>query len=311
MIQNDVVFKNLGLVVTDEQHRFGVEQRTALSRKGENTNVLVMSATPIPRTLAMVIYGDLDVSVLDELPKGRQPIKTFRVNSPYHQRLYEFLRKTMDEGRQAYIVCPLVEESESDLVPATEYYDYLKATQFKNYTLGLLHGQMKPKEKDEVMTRFYSGEIQLLISTVVIEVGVDVPNATVMIIENAERFGLSQLHQLRGRIGRGNFQSTCVLLSDAQNEEALERFQVLCDTNDGFVIAQRDLELRGPGDFFGSRQHGLPDMHIANLMSDTKILYEAQQRAKEICEKDPTLQAEENVLLKREVSRLFNNISLN
>ena len=311
MIQSDVIFKNLGLVITDEQHRFGVEQRTALSQKGENANVLVMSATPIPRTLAMVIYGDLDVSVLDELPKGRLPIKTFRVNSPYHNRLYEFLRKTMDNGQQGYIVCPLVEESESDLIPATEYYDYLKANLFKNYTLGLLHGQMKAKEKDEVMARFYSGEIQLLISTVVIEVGVDVPNATVMIIENAERFGLSQLHQLRGRIGRGSEQSTCVLLSDAQNEEALNRFQVLCDTNDGFVIAQKDLELRGPGDFFGSRQHGLPDMHIANLMTDTRILYEAQKVAKEICEKDPSLESEENALLKKEVARLFSNISLN
>jgi ATP-dependent DNA helicase RecG len=259
----------------------------------------------------MVIYGDLDVSVIDELPKGRQPIKTFRVNSPYHPRLYEFLRKTMDNGQQGYIVCPLVEESESDLVPATEYYDWLKANQFKNYTLGLLHGQMKPKEKDEVMARFYSGEIQLLISTVVIEVGVDVPNATVMIIENAERFGLSQLHQLRGRIGRGDKESTCVLLSDAQNEEALERFNVLCDTNDGFVIAQKDLELRGPGDFFGNRQHGLPDMHIANLMTDTRILYEAQERAKEICSKDPALESEENALLKKEVERLFSNISMN
>lgn len=311
MIQNDVNFKDLGLVITDEQHRFGVEQRTALSKKGENANVLVMSATPIPRTLAMVIYGDLDVSVIDELPKGRQPVKTFRVNSPYHPRLYEFLRKTMDNGQQGYIVCPLVEESESDLVPATEYYDWLKANQFKNYTLGLLHGQMKPKEKDEIMARFYSGEIQLLISTVVIEVGVDVPNATVMIIENAERFGLSQLHQLRGRIGRGNKESTCVLLSDAQNEEALERFKVLCDTNDGFLIAQKDLELRGPGDFFGNRQHGLPDMHIANLMTDTRILYEAQERAKEICNKDPVLECEENALLKKEVERLFSNISLN
>ncbi len=311
MIQNDVNFKDLGFVITDEQHRFGVEQRAALSKKGENANVLVMSATPIPRTLAMVIYGDLDVSVIDELPKGRQPIKTFRVNSPYHPRLYEFLRKTMDNGQQGYIVCPLVEESESDLVPATEYYDWLKANQFKNYTLGLLHGQMKPKEKDEVMARFYSGEIQLLISTVVIEVGVDVPNATVMIIENAERFGLSQLHQLRGRIGRGDKESTCVLLSDAQNEEALERFNVLCDTNDGFVIAQKDLELRGPGDFFGSRQHGLPDMHIANLMTDTRILYEAQERAKEICSNDPALEKEENALLKKEVERLFSNINLN
>ncbi len=309
MLQGDVTFKRLSLVITDEQHRFGVEQRAALSQKGENTNVLVMSATPIPRTLAMVIYGDLDVSVLDELPKGRLPIKTYRVNSAYHNRLYEFLRKTIDAGRQAYIVCPLVEESESDLIPATEYYDWLKANQFKSYTLGLLHGQMKAKEKDEVMARFYSGEVQLLISTVVIEVGVDVPNATVMIIENAERFGLSQLHQLRGRIGRGSEQSTCVLLSDAQNEEALERFNVLCDTHDGFVIAQKDLELRGPGDFFGSRQHGLPDMHIANLMTDTRILYEAQERAKEICGNDPALEKEENAQLKNEVRRLFYNVS--
>ncbi|MBR2877094.1 MAG: ATP-dependent DNA helicase RecG [Clostridia bacterium] len=310
MIQSDVIFNSLGLVITDEQHRFGVAQRTALSQKGENTNVLVMSATPIPRTLAMVIYGDLDVSVLDELPKGRLPIKTYRVNSAYHERLYDFLRKTIDKGQQAYIVCPLVEESESDLIPATEYYDYLKTNQFSDYTLGLLHGQMKPKEKDEVMARFYSGEINLLISTVVIEVGVDVPNATVMVIENAERFGLSQLHQLRGRIGRGKEQSTCVLLSDAQNEEAMNRFQVLCDTNDGFVIAQKDLELRGPGDFFGSRQHGLPDMHIANLMTDTRILYEAQKTAKEICDDDTTLSKDENKTLKKEVERLFANVSL-
>ena len=198
-------------------------------------------------------------------------------------------------------------------VVATSAEEYYKKAQvpFNGYKLDLLHGKMTPKKKDEVMMRFKSGETQLLISTVVIEVGVDVPNATVMIIENAERFGLSQLHQLRGRIGRGSFQSTCVLLSDAQNEEALTRFQVLCDTNDGFIISQKDLELRGPGDFFGSRQHGLPDMHIANLMTDTRILYEAQERAKEICEKDPALQTEENALLKKEVARLFSNISMN
>lgn len=305
VIQNNVEFLNLGLVITDEQHRFGVAQRTALSKKGHSPHTLVMSATPIPRTLAMMIYGDLDISIIDELPKGRQPVKTYSVTTAYHERLYAFLRKTLDSGHQAYIVCPLIEESDSDLVPATEYYDMLKSTQFRGYTLGLLHGAMKPKQKDEVMARFYSGEIQLLISTVVIEVGVDVPNATVMLIENAERFGLSQLHQLRGRIGRGGGESTCVLLSDAQNDEAKERFKILCDTTDGFLIAKRDLELRGPGDFFGSRQHGLPDMHIANLMTDTRILYEAQKVANQIIEDDPRLEKPENGELKLEITRLF------
>lgn len=305
VIQSNVEFSKLGLVITDEQHRFGVAQRTALTKKGDSPHTLVMSATPIPRTLAMMIYGDLDISVIDELPKGRQPIKTYSVDFSYRDRLYKFLRKTVDAGHQAYIVCPLIEESDSDLVPATEYYELLKNTQFKEYTLGLLHGAMKPKQKEEVMARFYSGEIQILISTVVIEVGVDVPNATVMLIENAERFGLSQLHQLRGRIGRGGGESTCVLISQAQNEEALERFRILCETTDGFVIAKRDLELRGPGDFFGSRQHGLPDMHIANLMTDTRILYEAQKVAKEITDLDPYLEKEENKALKQEITRLF------
>ena len=305
VIQNNVEFSKLGLVITDEQHRFGVAQRTALTKKGDSPHTLVMSATPIPRTLAMMIYGDLDISVIDELPKGRQPIKTYSVDFSYRDRLYKFLRKTVDAGHQAYIVCPLIEESDSDLVPATEYYELLKNTQFKEYTLGLLHGAMKPKQKEEVMARFYSGEIQILVSTVVIEVGVDVPNATVMLIENAERFGLSQLHQLRGRIGRGGSESTCVLISQAQNEEALERFRILCETTDGFVIAKRDLELRGPGDFFGSRQHGLPDMHIANLMTDTRILYEAQKVAKEITDLDPYLEKEENKALKQEITRLF------
>lgn len=311
VIQENVEFSRLSLVITDEQHRFGVAQRAALCAKGNNPNVLVMSATPIPRTLAIMIYGDLDISVLDELPKGRKPIKTYKVNSSYHERLYKFLRKTANEGHQAYIVCPLVEESESDLIPATEYYDYLKETWFKGYALGLLHGQMKPKEKDEVMSRFYSGEIKILVSTVVIEVGVDVPNATVMAIENAERFGLSQLHQLRGRIGRGDGESTCVLLSDAENEEALSRFETLCETSDGFKIAEKDLEQRGPGDFFGSRQHGLPDMHIANLMTDTRILYEAQKTAKELIENDRNLEKEENKYLKNEVERLFHNVNFN
>ena len=311
VIQNDVEFNNLGLVITDEQHRFGVGQRAALSGKGNNPHTLVMSATPIPRTLAMMIYGDLDISVLDELPKGRQPVKTYCVPTSYHERIYKFIRKNIAAGRQAYIVCPLVEESDSDLVPATEYYEYLKSTYFADCTLGLLHGQMKPKAKDEVMKRFYSGEIQLLISTVVIEVGVDVPNATVMVIENAERFGLSQLHQLRGRIGRGTEESTCILLSDAQNDEAQERFDIMCKTSDGFEIARKDLELRGPGDFFGSRQHGLPDMRIANLMTDTRILYEAQKTAKEIVDGSSPATNEEIERLKKEVQRLFTRVSFN
>ena len=312
IIQQNVEFKSLSLVITDEQHRFGVAQRVALSSKGKQPNVLVMSATPIPRTLAMIIYGDLDISVIDELPRGRQPVKTYRVTSSYHERLYAFLKKTVDGGHQCYIVCPLIEEGEAsgDLVPATEYYDYLKSNYFRDYTMGLLHGGMKPKEKEDVMSRFYSGEIKILVSTVVIEVGVDVPNATVMIIENAERFGLSQLHQLRGRIGRGSEESTCVLLSDAQNSEARERFDILCKSSDGFLIAQKDLELRGPGDFFGERQHGLPDMHIANLMNDTKILYEAQRVAKEITEKDPKLINPENRRLKNEIERLFSGTEI-
>lgn len=311
IIQNDVEFNNLGLVITDEQHRFGVGQRASLSNKGNNPHTLVMSATPIPRTLAMMIYGDLDISVLDELPKGRQPIKTYHVPTSYHERIYKFIRKNIAAGQQAYIVCPLVSESDSDLVPASEYYDYLKSTYFADCTLGLLHGQMKPKEKDAVMARFYSGEIQLLISTVVIEVGVDVPNATVMAIENAERFGLSQLHQLRGRIGRGSKESTCILLSDAQNEEAVDRFETMCRTTDGFEIAKRDLEMRGPGDFFGSRQHGLPDMRIANLMTDTRILYEAQKTAKEIVDNEVSISTEERHLLAQEMKRLFTRVALN
>ena len=311
IIQNDVEFNNLGLVITDEQHRFGVGQRASLSNKGNNPHTLVMSATPIPRTLAMMIYGDLDISVLNELPKGRQPVKTYHVPTSYHERIYNFIRKNIAAGQQAYIVCPLVSESDSDLVPATEYYDYLKSTYFADCTLGLLHGQMKPKDKDAVMARFYSGEIQLLISTVVIEVGVDVPNATVMAIENAERFGLSQLHQLRGRIGRGSKESTCILLSDAQNEEAVDRFETMCRTTDGFEIAKKDLEMRGPGDFFGSRQHGLPDMRIANLMTDTRILYEAQKTAKELVDNEVVISTEERHLLAQEMKRLFTRVALN
>ncbi len=308
LIQSDVVFHRLGLVVTDEQHRFGVSQRAALGAKGESPHVLVMSATPIPRTLAMVIYGDLDVSVLDEMPKGRLPIKTYKVTSAYRNRIYTFIKKRLDLGEQAFVICPLVEESESGLVPATQYYEFLRDTHFKNYETGLLHGQMKPKDKDAVMARFASGELHMLVSTVVIEVGIDIPNATVMLIENAERFGLSQLHQLRGRIGRGQKESMCVLVSDAQNAEAAERFDILCKTTDGFAIADKDLQMRGPGDFFGSRQHGLPEMQIANLMTDTKALLEAGKAAREILDADPLLKDEKYKELYNEVQRLFTSL---
>ncbi len=313
VIQEDVAISRLGLVITAEQHRFGVGQRAALSGKGINPHTLVMSATPIPRTLAMMIYGELDISVLDELPKGRQPIKTYCVTTAYRERIYAFIKKHIDCGEQAYIVCPLVEEgeNESDLVPATEYYDYLKSTHFNDYILGLLHGKMKPKDKDAVMKRFYAGEIQVLVSTVVIEVGVDVPTATVMVIENADRFGLSQLHQLRGRIGRGSAESHCILLSDAQNEDARDRFDIMCRTCDGFEIAKKDLEMRGPGDFFGSRQHGLPDMRVANLMSDTRILYEAQKTAKEIVDGEAPVTEDELNGLNFEVEKLFTRVSFN
>lgn len=305
LISDDVQFSKLGFVITDEQHRFGVKQRTALSKKGLNPHTLVMSATPIPRTLGLIIYGDLDISVIDELPKGRQPIETYRVTSDYHKRLYKFIKKHIDEGRQGYIICPLVEEGESELIPAQEYAEYLQKNEFANYSVGVLHGKMKPKDKEQVMRDFSQGKIQLLIATVVIEVGIDVPNASVMVIENAERFGLSQLHQLRGRIGRGQFKSTCVLVSDAQNEESVSRLNVMCKTNDGFKIAEEDLKQRGPGDFLGSRQHGLPELKLANIVSDTKILYAAQKQAQDILFADPELSLPEHRNLRKSVEKTF------
>ena len=307
IISDDVQFKKLGFVITDEQHRFGVNQRTALAKKGLNPHTLVMSATPIPRTLGLIIYGDLDISIIDELPKGRQPIETYCVGPEYRERLYKFIKKHLDEGRQGYVICPLVEEgeTETDLIPAQEYAEYLQNEVFMNYNVGLLHGKMKPKQKDEIMRKFSDGEIELLVSTVVVEVGIDVPNAAVMVIENAERFGLSQLHQLRGRIGRGQFRSTCVLVSGTQSEDSKKRLDVMCKTTDGFVIAEEDLKQRGPGDFLGSRQHGLPELRLANIVNDTKILYAAQKQAEDILFADPELSLPEHRTLRDSVEKMF------
>ncbi len=309
LIQKDVVFSRLGLVVTDEQHRFGVGQRAALNSKGNNPHTLVMSATPIPRTLALMIYGDLDVSVLNELPAGRQKIETFAINGSIRQRAYGYVKKHLDEGRQGYIVCPLVEESDClDLAAAEKYAEHLQKNEFKDYSLGLLHGKMKPKDKEDVMRRFAEGEIQLLVSTTVVEVGVDVPNAVIMVIENAERFGLSQLHQLRGRVGRGEYKSTCILISDAKGDTARQRLKIMTQTTDGFKIADEDLKLRGPGDFFGARQHGLPEMKIADLTKDMALLSGAKQAAQQVLDDDPLLAKKENAPLKKAVLDLFENM---
>ncbi len=304
LIQDDVEFNKLGLVITDEQHRFGVKHRGALSSKGNRPHTLVMSATPIPRTLALMLYGDLDVSILDELPPGRQPIETYAIDTQKRHRAFNYVKKHLDEGRQGYIVCPLVEEGETDLAAAQEYSENIARGFFSGYTVGLLHGKMKPKEKEEVMARFVSGEIKLLVSTTVIEVGVDVPNSVIMVIENAERFGLSQLHQLRGRIGRGQYKSTCILITDAQNDAAKKRMKIMTSTTDGFKIADEDLKMRGPGDFFGSRQHGLPEMKIA-MLTDTALLNEANRFAREIITNDPDFEKEENKNLREGIAHLF------
>lgn len=303
LIQNDVEFKSLGLVVTDEQHRFGVEQRTNLAMKGDDPHLLVMSATPIPRTLALIIYGDLSISILDELPPGRQQIRTDVVNSGYHQRIYKFIKKAIAEGHQAYIVCSLVEESESELIPATEYAEGLKNNVFPDYRLGLLHGKMKPKDKDKIMDEFARGEVDILVSTTVVEVGVDVPNATIMVIENADRFGLSQLHQLRGRVGRGSDQSYCILVSDSKSDAAKERLKLMKSTSDGFKIADYDLKTRGPGDFFGKRQHGLPNLVIADMLEDMDTLNKCRECAEEMLRYDSKL--DHYPLLARQISNMF------
>ena len=305
IIQKNVEFKNLGFVVADEQHRFGVEQRAKLSAKGDNPHILIMSATPIPRTLALILYGDLEVSVIDELPPGRKTVKTYAVGESMRKRIYAFAEKSVNDGMQVYVVCPLVEETEkSDLQNAVDLSQRLQAT-FPKFKIGLVHGKMKPKDKEEVMNGFSSGEINILVSTTVIEVGVNVPNANMMIIENAERFGLSQLHQLRGRVGRGAQQAYCILIPQSGNEITKKRMETMCISNDGFYISEQDLQLRGPGDFFGTRQHGLPEMKIANLFEDTDILQQAQNAASEIIEKGldnyPALQKRCEKLLLDEV----------
>ena len=309
LLSEGVDYADLGLVITDEQHRFGVAQRAALSAKARRPpHVLVLSATPIPRTLSLVIYGDLDVSVIDELPPGRTPVQTFVVGEDKRQRMYGFVRKLVGEGRQAYIVCPAVEEGEDEgagLKAAASYARSLQTEVFPDLRVGLVHGKMKPREKDAVMTAFAGGELDVLVSTTVIEVGVDVPNAALMVVENADRFGLSQLHQLRGRVGRGKHQSYCVLVTSTRNPDSRARLKVLTRTTDGFQIAEEDLKLRGPGDFFGQRQHGLPQLRIADLAGDMRVLKEAQLAAQELLERDPGLKRPEHAPLLKQVHRLF------
>ena len=314
LLSPDISYQNLGLVVTDEQHRFGVNQRAALGAKGENPHLLVMSATPIPRTLALIAYGELDVSTIDELPPGRQPVETFLVDENYRKRLNAFVQKQCDEGGQVYIVCPAVEESEDGALRSAEAWaQTLQQSVFPDLRVGLLHGKMKSTEKDAALAAFSAGETDILVATTVVEVGVDVPNATLMVIENAERFGLSQLHQLRGRVGRGGAQSYCVLVSGTRQEETKKRLEALCRTTDGFQIAEQDLALRGPGDFFGSRQHGLPLLKVASLQMDLETLQAAQQAAAAVIRSAESLDAPELAPLKARVQALFTSqeVSLN
>ncbi len=308
LIEENVVFKNLGLVVTDEQHRFGVKQRTKISKKGQNPDVLVMTATPIPRTLALILYGDLDISIIDELPPNRKKIETFAVRKNMTDRINHFIQKQIEQGRQAYIVCPLVEENEElDLKSVEKLYETYKTEVFPQYRVEYIHGKMKQKDKDSIMQEFKEGKINILISTTVIEVGVDVPNANIMVVENAERFGLAQLHQLRGRVGRGEYESYCVLKFEGKSENVRERMKVMCDTNDGFIISEKDLELRGAGDFFGTMQHGLPEFKIANLFEDISMLKLAQSAANKIVSQDPKLEKDENYKLKDLIKDKFSN----
>ncbi len=305
IIQPDVEFNSLGLVITDEQHRFGVGQRIRLKEKGKNPNILVMTATPIPRTLAVVLYGDLDVSVIDELPPGRQRIKTRSLAPESRDKCYDFVEKQLSEGRQAYVVTPLIEESETMDARSAEQVAEELADRFTGYKTALIHGAMKQAEKDEIMAAFYEGSIDVLVATVVIEVGINVPNATVIVVENAERFGLAQLHQLRGRVGRGKHKSYCFLILDGKSEVAQKRGDIMESSSDGFYIAEEDLKLRGPGEIFGTRQHGLPDLNISDLAKHLDILDHAKGEARKVLEDDPALEKPENQGLKRRIIKLF------
>lgn len=308
LLSEGVEFSKLGLVITDEQHRFGVEQREALAEKGDSPHLLVMSATPIPRTLALMIYGDLDLSVLDELPPGRTPVATYSINSEKRARAFAFLKKHVEQGLQCYIICPMIEEGVNDMKSVSSYAKELREEWLPGCRIGELHGKLPAREKERIMEEFAQGKLDILVSTTVVEVGMDVPNAAVMMIENAERYGLSQLHQLRGRVGRGKAASTCILVTDAQNEETLTRMKVMCSTNNGFRIADEDLKLRGPGDFFGSRQHGLPELKIADMLSDTELLGQTQAVAKSILKEDFSLEKQEHRGLRGEVRLLLSTL---
>lgn len=312
VIQEDVVFYNLGLVITDEQHRFGVNQRMRLKEKGKNPNILVMTATPIPRTLAVIMYGELDVSVIDELPPGRQRIQTRSLTSENRGKCYDFVEKQLSEGRQAYVVTPLIEDSEVMDVRSAQQTAQELSERFRGYEVALLHGAMKQQEKDAIMERFYEGKIHVLVATVVIEVGINIPNASVIVVENAERFGLAQLHQLRGRVGRGKHKSYCFLILEGGSEIAQQRGQIMENSSDGFYIAEEDLKLRGPGEIFGTKQHGLPDLNISDLAKHLTILNHAKEEAKDILKVDPLLETAENAALRRRVIKLFGeDFSLN
>ena len=305
IIQPEVAFKALGLVITDEQHRFGVNQRSLLAEKGDTPNILVMTATPIPRTLAVILYGDLDISVIDTMPPGRKPVRTYLRNNDSRDNVYDFVHNEVKAGRQAYVVAPLIEESENiDCRSAEEIYKEL-SQRFPDVSVGLVHGAMKQNEKDSVMESFASGETDILVSTVVIEVGIDVSNATVMVIENCERFGLAQLHQLRGRVGRGKAQSYCILLCGHESEIANKRNKIMCKSSDGFAIAEEDLKLRGPGEIFGTRQHGLPELNISDLIRHVDILEDVKKVAADIIDKDPLICLPEHDQLRRKVKRMF------
>ena len=311
LIQEKAIYQNLALVVTDEQHRFGVKQRETLANKGVSPHILVMSATPIPRTLAIILYGDLDISVINELPKNRLPIKNCVVDTGYRNTAYRFMKNQILEGRQCYVICPMVEESESlEVENVTDYTESLQEVMGRDVRVQCLHGKMKQAQKDEIMEAFAKNEIQVLVSTTVIEVGIDVPNSTVMLIENAERFGLAQLHQLRGRVGRGKYQSYCIFMSASKSKETKERLDILNKSNDGFFIASEDLRLRGPGDLFGIRQSGLLDFKLGDVFQDSQVLQKASEAAGRILEEDPQLESEKYCILKQHVQKIVTEVML-